>query len=71
MDPLDWALICELCGNARMPYKALAKKFNITLNTVKNRINRLREKGVIMKFGICVSFETLGAEMVSRFVLWL
>ena len=68
MDPLDFALICELCGNARMPYKALAKKFNISTNTVKNRINRLREKGVIMKFGICVSFETLGAEMVSGFV---
>lgn len=68
LDPLDWALICELCGNVRMPYKALAKKFNISTNTVKNRLNRLREKGVITKFGICVSFETLGAEMVSGFV---
>ncbi|MHA3962007.1 MAG: winged helix-turn-helix transcriptional regulator [Candidatus Thorarchaeota archaeon SMTZ1-45] len=68
MDPLDWALICELCGNARMPYKELAQKFNISDNTVKNRINRLREQGVIKKFGICVSFETLGVEMVSGFV---
>jgi DNA-binding Lrp family transcriptional regulator len=68
LDPLDWALICELCGNARMPYKTLASKFGISTNTVKNRINRLREKGVIEKFGICVSFETLGAEMVSGFV---
>ncbi|MFW9806611.1 MAG: Lrp/AsnC family transcriptional regulator [Candidatus Thorarchaeota archaeon] len=68
MDPLDWALICELCGNARMPYKTLAKKFNISPNTVKNRINQLREKRVILKFGICVSSETLGAEMVSGFV---
>ena len=68
MDPLDWALICELCGNARVPYKTLARKLNISTNTVKNHINRLREKGVIEKFGICVSFETLGAEMVSGFV---
>jgi len=68
LDPLDWALICELCGNARMPYKTLVKKFDISPNTVKNRINRLREKGVIQKFGICVSFETLGVEMVSGFV---
>ncbi|MFX1482821.1 MAG: winged helix-turn-helix transcriptional regulator [Promethearchaeota archaeon] len=68
MDPLDWALICELCGNARVPYKTLARKFNTSTNTVKNHINRLREKGVITKFGICVSFETLGAEMVSGFI---
>lgn len=68
LDPLDWALICELCGNARMPYKKLAKKFDISDNTVKNRIKRLREQGVIKKFGICVSFETLGVEMVSGFV---
>ncbi|MFW9786165.1 MAG: winged helix-turn-helix transcriptional regulator [Candidatus Thorarchaeota archaeon] len=68
MDPLDWALICELCGNARMPYKTLARKFNISTNTVKNRINRLREKGVIEKFGICVSLEILGAEMVSGLI---
>jgi len=68
LDPLDWALICELCGNSRTPYKTLARKLNISTNTVKNHINRLRQKGVIKKFGICVSFETLGAEMVSGFV---
>ena len=68
LDPLDWALICELSGNARTPYSTLAKKFDISTNTVKNRINRLRKQGVIKKFGICVSFETLGAEMVSGFV---
>ncbi|MFW9833578.1 MAG: winged helix-turn-helix transcriptional regulator [Candidatus Thorarchaeota archaeon] len=69
LDPLDWALICELCGNARMPYKALAKKFNISTNTVKNRINRLRKQGVIRRFGVCVSFETFGAENVAGFVI--
>ena len=68
LDPLDWALICELCGNTRTPYKTLAKKFDISTNTVKNRIKRLRQQGVIMKFGISVSYETLGAESVAGFV---
>ncbi len=68
LDPLDWVLICELCGNSRMPYKALAKKFNISDNTVKNRISNLRQQGVIVKFGVCVSFETLGAESVVGLV---
>ncbi|MFW9968282.1 MAG: winged helix-turn-helix transcriptional regulator [Candidatus Thorarchaeota archaeon] len=68
MDPLDWALICELSGNSRRPYKELAKKFRISPNTVKNRISNLRKQGVIKKFSICVSFETLGAENVAGFV---
>jgi DNA-binding Lrp family transcriptional regulator len=65
LDPLDWALICELCGNSRTPYKTLAKKFSISPNTAKTRINRLREQRVIVGFGILVSMEMLGAEHVA------
>jgi DNA-binding Lrp family transcriptional regulator len=68
LDPLDWALICELCGNARMPYKTLARKFSISTNTVKNHITRLCRQRVILRFGVCVSFETFGAENVAGFV---
>jgi DNA-binding Lrp family transcriptional regulator len=64
LDPLDWALICELCNNARIPYKTLAKKFDISPNTVKNRINRLHKQKVIVGFGVLVSMEMLGAEHV-------
>ncbi|MFX1578904.1 MAG: winged helix-turn-helix transcriptional regulator [Promethearchaeota archaeon] len=64
LDPLDWALICELCGNARMPFKALARKLGISSNTVKNRINRLHKQKVIVGFGVLVSMEMLGAEHV-------
>jgi DNA-binding Lrp family transcriptional regulator len=51
-----------------MQYKALASKFNISPNTVKNRINRLREQGVIRRFGVCLSFETCSIENVAGFV---
>ncbi|MFW9868164.1 MAG: winged helix-turn-helix transcriptional regulator [Candidatus Thorarchaeota archaeon] len=64
MDPIDWALICEFTGNARQSYHTLAQKFNLSSNTVKNRINRLREQEVITGFGIIVSMEMLGAEHV-------
>ncbi|MFW9768752.1 MAG: winged helix-turn-helix transcriptional regulator [Candidatus Thorarchaeota archaeon] len=64
MDPLDWALICELCGNARLSNQALARKFNLSSNTVKNRISKLREQEVITGFGTIVSMEMLGAEHV-------
>ncbi|MFW9796200.1 MAG: winged helix-turn-helix transcriptional regulator [Candidatus Thorarchaeota archaeon] len=65
MDPLDWALICELCGNARSSYQALARKFNLSSNTVKHRISKLREQEVITGFGTIVSMEMLGAEHVA------
>ncbi|NHI88946.1 MAG: winged helix-turn-helix transcriptional regulator [Candidatus Thorarchaeota archaeon] len=64
MDPLDWALICELCGNARMSYQVLARKLSISPNTVKHRINRLHKQKVIVGFGVLVSMEMLGAEDV-------
>ncbi|MFX1368978.1 MAG: winged helix-turn-helix transcriptional regulator [Promethearchaeota archaeon] len=65
MDPVDWALICQLSGNGRMSYQTLARKLRISPNTVKHRISRLRENGVITGIGIVVSMEMLGAEHVA------
>ncbi|MHA2159758.1 MAG: Lrp/AsnC family transcriptional regulator, partial [Candidatus Thorarchaeota archaeon] len=65
MDPLDWALIRELSGNSRAPYKTLARKLDVSSNTVKNRIKRLREQGVFSGYGIMVSMEMLEAEHVA------
>ncbi|MFX1481594.1 MAG: winged helix-turn-helix transcriptional regulator [Promethearchaeota archaeon] len=65
LDPLDWALIRELSGNARLSYQALARKFNLSSNTVKNRIKKLREQDVITGHGTIVSMEILGAEHVA------
>ena len=65
MDSLDWALICELCGNARMPYKELARKFNLSPNTVKTQIKKLLKQKVLGGAGILLSMEMLGAEHVA------
>ena len=68
LDPMDWALICELSGNARMSYKALARKFDLSPNTVKNRINKLLKLRVIGGFGVMVSMEMIDAEHVAGFI---
>lgn len=65
MDSLDKALLCELSTNARVSYQALARKFSISPNTVKNRINKLCQQKVILKFGVALSMEMIGAEHLS------
>ncbi|MFX0079627.1 MAG: winged helix-turn-helix transcriptional regulator [Candidatus Hermodarchaeota archaeon] len=62
MDSQDWALVKELAGNARVSYQALAKKFGLSPNTIKTRINRLREQRVLLRSGIVLSREMLGVE---------
>ena len=64
LDPLDWALLCQLSGNGRMSYQALARKLSVSPNTVKNRINKLRKQKVIIGFGVTVSMEMLGDEYI-------
>jgi DNA-binding Lrp family transcriptional regulator len=54
-----------LCGNARTPYKTLARKFDISPNTVKNRINKLLKQKLIVGFAVIVSTEMVGAEHVA------
>ncbi|MFW9833575.1 MAG: winged helix-turn-helix transcriptional regulator [Candidatus Thorarchaeota archaeon] len=65
MDPLDWALICELSGNARMSYQVLARKLGISPNTVKNHIKKLLKQKVLRGAGVLVSMDMLGAEHVA------
>jgi DNA-binding Lrp family transcriptional regulator len=65
LDPLDWAFIRELSGDARMSYQALARRFSVSPNTVKNRISKLVKQGVIRGFGVIVSMEMLGAEHIA------
>ncbi|MFX0054838.1 MAG: winged helix-turn-helix transcriptional regulator [Promethearchaeota archaeon] len=61
---MDWALICELCGNGRMSYQQIARKLGTSPNTVKNRIHRLLEQKLLVDFVVIVSVEMLGAEHV-------
>jgi DNA-binding Lrp family transcriptional regulator len=62
---VDWALVCELAGDARTPYSVLARKFGLSLNTVKNRINKLQKKKVLGGSAVFLSMEMLGADHVT------
>jgi Lrp/AsnC family transcriptional regulator for asnA, asnC and gidA len=47
MDMLDKMIILDLSQNCRQSYQALARKYDITLNAIKNRIQNLLDEGVL------------------------
>jgi len=55
LDRLDKALIIELAQNCRVYYAALARKHQVTLNSIKNRINKLLAQGLIQQFTVQLS----------------
>lgn len=68
LDPVDYALIQELQADGRISYQALARKFNLAPNTVKNRIKRLHKQNVLGGYFVVVSMAMLGAEHVAGYV---
>ena len=50
MDDLDISILKTLTANSRMSDHSIAKRLQVTTNTVKNRIRKLREEGVLLGF---------------------
>jgi Lrp/AsnC family transcriptional regulator for asnA, asnC and gidA len=48
IDDLDREIILELQEDARRPYKTIAKKLGISEGTVKNRVTRLVDRGILV-----------------------
>jgi DNA-binding Lrp family transcriptional regulator len=65
---MDYALLRELAANGRVSYQALARKFNLAPNTIKNRIKRLHKQKVLGGYSVIVTMATLGAEHVAGYV---
>lgn len=65
---MDFALIMELHSDCRISYQALAKKFNLAPNTIKNRIKKLQKQKVLGLNAVILSLAMLGAEHVSGYV---
>lgn len=65
VDELDLKIIRELRSDARQSYRDIANKLEIAEGTVYNRMNKLREMGVIKKFIVDVDYSKLGFDLTA------
>jgi DNA-binding Lrp family transcriptional regulator len=50
VDSKDFQLLVGLYGNARQSYQSLGRRVSLSAPTVRDRLNRLRSKGILQKF---------------------
>lgn len=61
MDALDRLILSELSYQCRASFSKLAEKFDVSLTTIKNRVEALVEEGVILRFVGQLPLEALQA----------
>ena len=60
IDKLDKAIIKELQQNARRPFTDIARKYEVSGGTIHQRVERLRELGIITGSKVTVDRKKLG-----------
>ncbi len=61
MDALDRLILNELSYQCRISFSKLAEKFDVSLTTIKNRVETLVEEGVIQRFVVQLPLDILRA----------
>jgi len=65
LDILDMKIIKCLTDDARTTYRAIAEEAGVSEATVKNRIDRMMDAGVIKKFTVMLDYHKLGRAIKS------
>ncbi len=65
IDEVDVKIIKELQEDARKSLKEIAEKVGVAEGTVYNRINKLRNLGIIKKFIPVIDYSTLGYDLTA------
>lgn len=63
LDDLDRRILCELLVDSKRSYRALARRLDVAVTTVINRIQRMEESGIITGYTIRIDYEKLGYEL--------
>ena len=64
MDMMDKRIIARLLGCSRTSYRSIANDLGVACPTVQKRVERLRQWGVIQRFCVEMSHQTLGVDWV-------
>ncbi len=60
LDKLDKSILAYLTDHARASFREIAKALNVSVGTVKNRIEKLEKAGVLIGFAPVINHEKLG-----------
>jgi DNA-binding Lrp family transcriptional regulator len=63
LDDLYRRILKELLRDSRRSYRELARRLNVAVTTIINRIQRMEESGIITGYPISVDYEKLGYEL--------
>jgi len=65
IDELDLKIVGELQEDARQSFKDIAERLGVAEGTVYNRVNKLKELGVIKRFVPDIDFSKLGYDLTA------
>ncbi|MBT4651408.1 Lrp/AsnC family transcriptional regulator [Candidatus Woesearchaeota archaeon] len=68
LDKTDFSILCYLFKDARTPLLNIAKKINVSPNTVKQRIKQMEEKKVIVGYRADINSSQLGYQHYKIFL---
>ncbi|MBU5267046.1 Lrp/AsnC family transcriptional regulator [Virgibacillus proomii] len=67
LDNIDKQLLAELSENGRLSYVELAERVGLSRVAVRDRIQNLKDKGVIEKFTVVINSEKFGKQVSAFF----
>jgi len=67
MDDIDLGILDALKEDARTSFREIAKRLNVSPDTVGNRYERLRREGVIIGSTVVVDPSKIGYTFIARF----
>lgn len=67
VDQLDLRIIRSLDGDGRKPFRQIAEELSVSDSTVRKRINRMEEDGIIKGFNILLNYHALG-RIIKAFI---
>ena len=63
MDNISYKILKLLSYDSRMTYNEISKEVNLSIPAVKERINKLEDKGIVKKSTIEIDVKKLGREV--------
>ncbi len=69
LDLIDKRIIVELLYNSRLSYRVLARYFGLTIKSIRKRIAKLIEQGVIGRFYLTLNRTACGSDAEAKLTL--